>query len=93
MTRSTIRSFRTILSNSFVQSVEFFGGCAVEIEPPVTDKVLLIEDCAIGTQEGIQLEVYTSFLTDVEDLAASFISSVSIVSWSGAFESSVGDFR
>lgn len=40
-------------SNVVVEAVEAFGFRAVKVEPPVTDKVVLIEDGSIGAEEGV----------------------------------------
>ena len=43
---------------------------AVHVEPPVTDEVLLVEDCSIGTQErvGDQVAVDVTQGTKMERL-------------------------
>ena len=38
-------------SNILVQAVKTLSRAAVEVEPPVTDEVLLVEDGAIGAEE------------------------------------------
>ena len=35
-----------------VQPIEVFRGGAVYVEPPVADKVLLLEESAVGAEEG-----------------------------------------
>ena len=36
-----------------VEPVEVLGGGAVDVEPPVTDEVLLLEEGAVGAEEGV----------------------------------------
>ena len=37
----------------FVKGVESRGGGAVEVEPPVADEVVLVEDGSVGAEEGV----------------------------------------
>ena len=72
-------------------------GCgAVKVVPPIAHEVLLVEDGSVGAEERILLHWATlSQLTDVEDLAAGFLSVIGVVSRHGlvfAQESGVGDF-
>ena len=48
-----------------VEAVELSGGGAVEVVPPVTHEVLLVEHGAVGAEEGVLAAVS---LADVEHL-------------------------
>ena len=54
-----------VLIDKFVQSIEIWRSGAVHIVPPITNKILLIENCAIGAQKWIVIAVG---LTHVKDL-------------------------
>jgi len=52
-----------------VERVETLGLGAIEVEPPVADEVVLVEDGAVGAEEGVLGETaLTVACTDVEDL-------------------------
>merc|ERR1712106_1255692 len=54
-------------SDISIQSVERFSQTAVNIEPPVTDEVLLVEEGAIGAEEAVLGEAIIAVVsTDVE---------------------------
>ena len=60
----------TLSGNVVIDGVQVFGGRAVKVEPPVADEVVLVEDGAIGAEEGVQGETAQSVLSaDVENLA------------------------
>merc|ERR1719430_113353 len=66
-------------SNLVIKRVEVFSSGAVYIEPPVTYKVLLLEECSIRTEEGVLGETTTSIIgTDMECLT--FCLHISIIS-------------
>jgi len=53
-----------------IESVELFSQGAINIEPPVTDKVLLVEQGSVGTEEAVLGKTTIAITaTDVEDLA------------------------
>ena len=57
-------------SNLIVQEIKVFRGGAIDIEPPVADKVLLIEEGSVGAEEGELCEASISIAgADVERLA------------------------
>ena len=41
-----------------IETVEVLGGGAVEVEPPVTDEVVLVEEGAVGTEEAVLGQTY-----------------------------------
>jgi len=54
-------------SDISIQSVKRFSQTAVNIEPPVTDEVLLVEEGAIGAEEAVLGEAIIAVVgTDVE---------------------------
>ena len=56
--------------NLIVQRPEVLGGGAVHVEPPVADEVLLLEECAVGAEEGVLGEAGVAVVgADVESLA------------------------
>ena len=60
-------------SNLVVQEVKVFRGGAIDIEPPVADKVLLVEESSVGAEETVLDEVGVPKVgADVEGLALSF---------------------
>ena len=60
-------SLRSVL---IIEAVEFLGGRAVEVEPPVADEVLLVEDGAVGAEEGLRAQAAKAVGdAHVEDLA------------------------
>ena len=51
-------------------TVTHLGGGAVEVEPPVADEVVLVEDGSVGAEEAVLGQTAGSIGgTDVEDLA------------------------
>ena len=54
-TAQSLVGVRTPPFSSFnpVQAVEVFGGCAINVEPPVADKVLLLEQSSFGAGERL----------------------------------------
>ena len=54
-----------VLIDKFVQSIEIWRSGAVHIVPPITNEVLLIENCAIRTQKWVVIAIR---LTHVKDL-------------------------
>ena len=53
-----------------VEAVQAFGLGAVKVEPPITNKVTLVENGSVGAQKGIFSESsLTIGGTDVESLA------------------------
>ena len=56
--------------NLIVQRPEVLGGGAVNVEPPVADEVLLLEERAVGAEEGVLGEAGVAVIgADVESLA------------------------
>ena len=53
----------------------------VNVEPPLTHQVLLVEDGAVGAQEGVLLASKGAVLANMEDLAAGFRCSVGVIAW------------
>ena len=69
----------TFGGNLLVQGVETLGFGAVEVEPPIADEVVLVEDGSVGAEEGILGKAALSVSgTDVEDLALSL--SIGVIS-------------
>jgi len=70
-----------VLSFSFnfqISGIETLSKRAVNVEPPVADEVVLVEDGSIGTEEAVLGEAALPIAgTDVESLALGF--SISIV--------------
>ena len=63
-----------------VQTPEVLGGGAVEVEPPVADEVVLVEESTVGTEEAVLGQTSGSVSSaDVESLALSL--GVSVVTW------------
>merc|ERR550539_721601 len=55
-----------------VEAVEVLGGGAVEVEPPVADEVVLVEESSVGTEEAVLGQTSGPVSsTDVESLALS----------------------
>ena len=53
-----------------VEAVEVLGGGAVEVEPPVADEVVLVEESSVGAEEAVLGEAASSVGgADVESLA------------------------
>ena len=56
-----------------VERVEILGGGAVEVEPPVADEVVLVEESSVGAEETVLGQTSGSVsCADVESLALSF---------------------
>jgi len=49
----SLRDGLALSSDVLVEAVEAFGRGAVEVEPPVADEVLLVEDGSVGAEEGV----------------------------------------
>ena len=59
----------TLRGDLIVDAVEILGHRAVHVEPPVTDEVLLLEQSAVGAEEGVLGASSHSVIgTDVEHL-------------------------
>jgi len=57
-------------SNLLVEEIIFLGEGAVDIEPPVTDEILLVEDSSVRTEEGVLEKTSNAVIgADVEALA------------------------
>ena len=55
-----------------VEGVEVFGGGAVEVEPPVTDEIVLVQEGPVGAEEAVLGEPTGAIgCADVERLALS----------------------
>merc|ERR1712223_1788452 len=53
-----------------IETVEVLGGGAVEVEPPVADEVVLVEESSVGAEEAVLGEAASSVGgADVESLA------------------------
>ena len=67
-------------SDLVVEAVEILGGGTVEVEPPVADEVVLVEESSVGTEEAVLGQTSSSVSSaDVESLALSL--GVSVVTW------------
>ena len=63
-----------------VEAVEVLGGGAVEVEPPVADEVVLVEESSVGAEEAVLGEAASSVSgADVESLALGL--GVGVVTW------------
>ena len=63
-----------------IETVEVLGGGAVEVEPPVADEVVLVEESSVGAEEAVLGEAASSVGgADVESLALGL--GVSVVTW------------
>ena len=61
-------------------TVTHLGGGAVEVEPPVADEVVLVEESSVGAEEAVLGETSGPVsCADVEHLALGLL--VSIVTW------------
>ena len=70
----------SLSSNLLIQGVEALGFGAVKVEPPVADEVVLVEDGAVGAEEGVLGKTTLAVSgADVEDLTLSL--GISIVAW------------
>ena len=59
-------------SNLVVEGVKVLGSGAVEVEPPVADEVVLVQDCSVGAEEAVLGEPTGAIgCADVERLALS----------------------
>ncbi len=54
-----------LLVDKFIQGIEVGRGAAIDVVPPVANKVLLIEDGSVGTEEIVHISVR---LAHVENL-------------------------
>ena len=53
-----------------IEAVEVLGGGAVEVEPPVADEVVLVEESTVGAEEAVLGQTASSVSSaDVESLA------------------------
>ena len=70
----------TFGSNVVVQAVKAFGLSTIKVEPPITDKVVLVENSSVGAEERVFGKTsLTVSSTDVEHLALSL--GISVVSY------------
>ena len=76
-----------------IEGIEKFRPVTVNIEPPVTDEVLLVEQSPIGTEEAVLGQSSCSVTgADVEGLTVSlWVSIVASVKSSSAVKRGVGD--
>merc|ERR1719273_1670829 len=76
-----------------VQTPEILGGGAVEVEPPVADEVVLVEESSVGTEEAVLGQTSGSVSSaDVESLALSLgVSVVTSVNLAVTRESRLGN--
>ncbi len=73
----------TFSSDFIVQAVKTFGFSTVKVEPPVADEVSLVENGAIGAEEGVLGKAaLTISSADMESLA--FGLGISIISLNNA---------
>ena len=79
ITTKSIRSKSFTLSINFIiKRVEILSSGAVKIEPPVTDEIVLVEECTIRTEEAVLGQTSSSIsCANMECLALSL--GVSIV--------------
>ena len=75
--KSVLILYSTVLysplgSDLVVEAVQLLGGGAVEVEPPVADEVVLVEESPVGAEEAVLGQTASSVSSaDVEDLALS----------------------
>lgn len=58
----------------FVEAEEAAAGGAVDVVPPIADEVLLIEDGAVGAQEGVEVAVELAHVKHLKIIVHSFSS-------------------
>ena len=59
-------------SDLVVEAVQLLGGGTVEVEPPVADEVVLVEESPVGAEEAVLGQTSSSVSSaDVESLALS----------------------
>ena len=69
-----------LCSDLVVEGVELLSGGAVEVEPPVADEVVLVEESSVGAEEAVLGEAASSVSgADVESLALGL--GVGVVTW------------
>ena len=79
ITTKSIRSKSFTLSSNFIiKRVEILSSGAVKIEPPVTDEIVLVEECTIRTEEAV-LGQTSSSISCANMKCLAFILRVSIV--------------
>jgi hypothetical protein len=83
----------SLSSQVVVEAVETLGLGTVEVEPPVADEVVLVEDGSVGTEEAVLGQTTGSVSgADVEDLALSLgVSVVTSVNLAVTRESRLGN--
>merc|ERR550539_1176155 len=76
-----------------VEAVEVLGGGAVEVEPPVADEVVLVEEGSVGTEEAVLGQTSGSVSSaDVESLTLSLgVGVVTSINLTVTDEGSLGD--
>ena len=58
-------TLRLILVDELIEGVEAWVGSTVDVVPPVTDEVLLIEDGTVGAQEAVGISVRLAHVKDL----------------------------
>ena len=56
-----------LLVDELVEAVEVWLSCTVNVVPPVTNKVLLVEDGSVGTEEPCGVSVGCAHVERLED--------------------------
>jgi len=80
-------------SNISIQRIQGLSQTAVNIKPPVTDEVLLVEEGTVGAEEAVLGEAIIAVVsTDVEGLAVSIGVSIVTLNLSIAKEGSLRRF-
>ena len=80
--RLALFTLRLILVDELIEGVEAWVGSTVNVVPPVTDEVLLVEDGTVGAQEAVGV---TIGLAHVKDLGIGKNKHVEDVIWTSPF--------
>ena len=80
--RFALFTLRLILVDELIEGVEAWVGSTVNVVPPVTDEVLLVEDGTVGAQEAVGV---TIGLAHVKDLGIGKNKHVEDVIWTSPF--------
>jgi len=83
----------TFSGNVVIEAVKAFGLGTVKVEPPITDKVVLVENSSVGTEERVLGKAsLTISSTNMEDLTFSFrISIITSINLPVTGEAGLGD--
>merc|ERR1719228_1978404 len=70
----------TFSSNLIIERVKILSSGAVKVEPPITDEIVLVEECSIRTEEAV-LGKTSSSISCANMECLTFSLGISIVTW------------